>query len=175
MTFYDELTERDLLLSSWQTLRRIESAIAARLELPAPQVTVAAPDLTDIVNAVTNLNGTGPTAHDIAAAIRDVIAPPPPGAPEGGEVLGRLAKSLENLDHRLKGMGTQAYGGGSVSLMPGQSVSVANHLIPDAYDEIALTYTGDDVTGAVYKQDGVTIATLTMTYTGANLTSVVRT
>lgn len=175
MTFYDELTERDLLLSAWQTLRRIESGLAARMEIPAPQVNVAAPDLTDIVSAVTSLNGTGPTAEDIARAIADVIAPPQTASPDGAEALGQVARALEKLDFRLKGVGTQAYGGGSVSLLPNQSVAVANQLIPAAYDEIVLTYTGDNVTGAVYKQAGATVATLTMTYVGDNVTHVVRT
>lgn len=125
MTFYDELTERDLLLSAWQTLRRIESAIGARMEIPAPQVNVAAPDLTDIVSAVTSLNGTGPTAEDIARAIADVIAPPQTASPDGAEALGQVARALEKLDFRLKGVGTQAYGGGSVTLLPNQSVGIA--------------------------------------------------
>lgn len=174
MTFYDNLTERDLLLSAWQALRRIEQAIAARNELPAPQVTVTPPDLTDIVTAVQGLGGTpGPSADDIARAIADVIAPARPD--DGGEALRQVAEGLKLLDHRLQGFGKQAYGGGSVSLSPNQSISVANQLIPSAYDEIVLTYSGDDVTSVVYKQGAATVATLTLTYTGTNVTRVVRT
>lgn len=114
MTFYDQLTERDLLLSAWQTLRRIESAIGARIEVPAPQVTVTPPDLTAIVTAVEGLNGTpGPTAEDIARAIADVLVPA--RADDSSDALRQVAEGLKMLDHRMQGMGKQAYGGGSVS------------------------------------------------------------
>ena len=42
-----------------------------------------------------------------------------------------------------------------------------------AYDEIDLSYTGDNLTGVVYKKDSTTVATLTLSYTGVNLTKVV--
>lgn len=47
-----------------------------------------------------------------------------------------------------------------------------------AYDYIALTYTGDNLTGVVYKtggSGGTTVATLTLAYTGAVLDSVTKT
>lgn len=47
-------------------------------------------------------------------------------------------------------------------------------LVPESYDEIAIAYTGDDPTTVVYKDNGTTVATLTLAYTGGNLTSVVR-
>jgi hypothetical protein len=124
VTYYDQLSERDLLLSAWQALRRIEESLSARLEVPAPVVTVAPPDLTDVVTAVQSLNGTGPTAEDIARAIRDVLSPTPPQA--GTEALSEVARALEKLDFRLRGMGTQAYGGGSVSFAPGQAEAFAS-------------------------------------------------
>lgn len=111
-----ELTDVQLLQSIWAALRRIEDNLAlppAPLELPAPHVTVAPPDLTDIVTAVTSLNGTGPTAAEIASAIAAVIAPPPAASPDGAEALQAVAEALKKLDYRLKGMGVQAYGGGS--------------------------------------------------------------
>ncbi len=127
MTFYDSLTERDLLLSAWQTLRRIESSLAARVELPTPQVTVEPPDLTDIVTAVQSLGGTpGPTADDIARAIADVLAPQRPD--DSGDALRQVAEGLKLLDHRLQGFGKQAYGGGSVTLQSGQTVGVTGAL-----------------------------------------------
>ena len=46
-----------------------------------------------------------------------------------------------------------------------------------AHDYIAMTYTGSDLTGVVYKtggSGGTTVATLTLTYTGGNLTSVAK-
>jgi len=46
--------------------------------------------------------------------------------------------------------------------------------IPD-YDEIDLEYTGDDLTQVEYKKQGDVIATLTLSYTGGNLTKVAKT
>jgi hypothetical protein len=48
--------------------------------------------------------------------------------------------------------------------------------IPD-HDYIALTYTGDNLTGVVYKtggSGGTTVATLTLAYSGSQLTSVTK-
>ena len=42
------------------------------------------------------------------------------------------------------------------------------------HDEVALSYTGSNLTGVTYKLAGVTVATLTLGYTGTQLTSVVR-
>lgn len=52
---------------------------------------------------------------------------------------------------------------------------VLNQLMPKKYDDIALSYTGTDLTGVVYKSLGVTVATLTLTYSSGNLTHIVRT
>ena len=46
-----------------------------------------------------------------------------------------------------------------------------------AYDYIALSYTGSDITGVVYKtggSSGTTVATLTLVYTDSKLTSVTK-
>jgi len=54
----------------------------------------------------------------------------------------------------------------------------AQQLIPYEFDYIALTYTGDNLTGAVYKQGGAggaTVATLVLAYTDSVLDSVTRT
>ena len=51
-------------------------------------------------------------------------------------------------------------------------------LVPKEYDYIALSYTGDDLTGVVYKtggSGGTTVATLTLTYTASVLQTVERT
>jgi hypothetical protein len=48
--------------------------------------------------------------------------------------------------------------------------------IPE-YDYIALSYTGDNLTGVVYKtggSGGTTVATLVLAYSGSNLTSVTK-
>lgn len=47
-------------------------------------------------------------------------------------------------------------------------------LVPEPYDEINLSYTGDDITGVVYKSASVTVATLTLTYDTGKLVSVAR-
>lgn len=145
MTFYDSLTERDLLLSAWQTLRRIESTMAARPEVPT--VNVEPPDLTDIVTAVQGIRGTsGPTADDIARAIADVLAPA--RTDDDGDALRQVAEGLKMLDHRLQGMGRQAYGGGSVSLQSGQTIGVNNFPTDLAKDATLLRRYGDHTTKA---------------------------
>lgn len=59
------------------------------------------------------------------------------------------------------------------------NVTQLNALIPSAYDYISLSYTGSNLTGAVFKSGGAggtMIATLTITYDGSNnITSVTRT
>lgn len=50
---------------------------------------------------------------------------------------------------------------------------LSGSLVPAAYDEIVLSYTGDNVTSAVYKLATVTVKTLTLSYTGDRLDSVV--
>lgn len=55
-------------------------------------------------------------------------------------------------------------------------VKFAGALIPTAYDEVVLSYTGSNLTGVVYKLAGATITTLTLTYDGSdNLIHVVKT
>lgn len=53
------------------------------------------------------------------------------------------------------------------------SARLSGSLVPAAYDEVVLTYTGDNVTTAVYKLATVTVKTLTLAYTGDRLDSVV--
>ena len=58
------------------------------------------------------------------------------------------------------------------------AVSAFNSLVPASYDYISLTYTGDNLTGVVYKtggSGGTTIATLTLAYSGSTLTTVTKT
>jgi hypothetical protein len=56
----------------------------------------------------------------------------------------------------------------------GLRVATFNNLIPVAYDSIQLSYTGDNLTEVVYKQNGNTVAILNLTYTGDRLTQVDR-
>jgi hypothetical protein len=101
-----ELTQEQWMQSIWMALRRIETNLAlppAPLELP--EIRIDPPDLSAIVTAVTSLNGTGPTAEEIARAIAAVIAPPPATTPGGAEALEAVARALEKLDFRMQGMG----------------------------------------------------------------------
>ncbi len=50
---------------------------------------------------------------------------------------------------------------------------LSGSLVPTAYDEIQLGYTGANLTSAIYKLAGSTVKTLTLSYTGAILDSVV--
>jgi len=53
-----------------------------------------------------------------------------------------------------------------------------NSLIPSVYDYIDLSYTGDNLTGVVFKtggSGGTTVSTLTLAYSGSTLTSVTKT
>ena len=47
-------------------------------------------------------------------------------------------------------------------------------LVPKQYDTIQLSYSGSDLTQVVYKSAGVTVATLTLTYSSGLLSQVVR-
>ena len=60
--------------------------------------------------------------------------------------------------------------GGNLEKIPGLSIPI--------HDYISLSYTGDNLTGVVYKtggSTGTTVATLTLAYTGARLDSVTKT
>lgn len=55
-----------------------------------------------------------------------------------------------------------------------QHMLIDNAFAPTRYDEIEMTYSGDNIATVIYKLSGATVGTLTLGYTGANLTSVVR-
>lgn len=80
----------------------------------------------------------------------------------------------------------RVFAGGEESLVPVMkltgdsqiSVTQINALVPTSYDYVSLSYTGDNLTQAVFKQGGaggVTVATLNMTYSGSNLLTVTKT
>jgi len=57
-------------------------------------------------------------------------------------------------------------------------IETLNSLVPSVYDYIALSYTGSNLTQAVYKlggAGGTTVSTLTIAYSGSNISSVTRT
>jgi hypothetical protein len=95
-------------------------------EIPAPIINVEPQDLTDIVTAVNGLKP-GANAQDIAEAVKTVLVPSTNGdSKETTSTLKAVAKALEELSFRLKGVGTQAYGGGTVSLARNSSINVSN-------------------------------------------------
>lgn len=47
-------------------------------------------------------------------------------------------------------------------------------LVTGPYNQVYPSYTGDDLTSVVYKQDGVTLCTITIGYTSGKITSVER-
>jgi hypothetical protein len=101
----EDLRTEQLLLA----LQQLHEALSA---MPAPVVQVAEPDLTAIVNAVTQLNGPA-TPDEIAQAVVSQI---------GGDtrspiepVLADLVEALKTLDFRLKGLGSSGGGGGGPS------------------------------------------------------------
>lgn len=55
-----------------------------------------------------------------------------------------------------------------------ESAASGGTLVPDQYDEVSLSYTGDDLTSVVYSLDSSPVATLTLSYTSGKLTGVVR-
>lgn len=55
------------------------------------------------------------------------------------------------------------------------SLAAANSFAPSVYDDVNLSYTGDTLTGVVFKLGAVTISTLTLIYVGGKLDSVVKT
>lgn len=99
----EDLRSERLLLA----LSNLQDALNS---MPAPVVHVAEPDLSAIVQAVTQLNGPV-SAQDIARAVREEIAPAP--SPTIEPVLGQLTEALERLDFRMKGITSGGSGGAS--------------------------------------------------------------
>lgn len=57
-------------------------------------------------------------------------------------------------------------------------LKVLNSLVPSVFDYVGLTYTGSNLTVAVFKtggSGGSTVSTLTLAYTGSQLDSVTKT
>ncbi len=85
--------------------------------------------------------------------------------------------TVEQSDEtKLKGTVTQASAERTVTNEV-DTIQLAQ-LIPYKFDYISLSYTGDNLTGVVYKTGGAggsTVATLALAYTGAVLDTVTRT
>lgn len=62
--------------------------------------------------------------------------------------------------------------GGNLASIKTNTDKLIGFSIP-AYDDIAISYDADDnITSVVYSYSGATVATLTLTYSGGNLTSI---
>lgn len=81
------------------------------VEPPTVVVEPSPVDLGEIVRAVSTL-GTGMSPDAIADAITARLLP---SAPDQSNQLAEVATGLKEIAWRMKGMGTQAYGGGAVS------------------------------------------------------------
>lgn len=103
----------------WQAamLDAIGELASAVLEKPAPTVEAPQVDLSALIQAVQGLNGPA-TADEIAAAIARQLRPAEPVEDGTAATLGEVAEALKALEFRMRGVGTQAYGGGSVSFTP---------------------------------------------------------
>lgn len=51
---------------------------------------------------------------------------------------------------------------------------LGGQLVPERFDEVSISYTGENITGVVYKYNSDTVATLTLAYTDDKITSVIR-
>ncbi len=57
----------------------------------------------------------------------------------------------------------------------GGDINVLNEMIPSSFDEVDLSYSGDNITQAVFKEVDVTKAIITFTYSGDNIINAKRT
>lgn len=130
------------LLDAEALAAAIAAAVVTSLAaLPVPQVHVEPVDITDLVNAVVGIKGPA-TAEEIGAVVARLIAPTQTAETESG-VVAAIRELVEKVDFRLKGVGIQAYGGGSVSLQAGQTVTALTGarfaLDPNNSTTVALT------------------------------------
>jgi hypothetical protein len=57
----------------------------------------------------------------------------------------------------------------------GNQINLASGIVPNAYDEQDMAYDGSgNLISVIYKLAGVTVATLTLTYSGSNLVKVIK-
>jgi len=95
--------QSEMLLSALSGLRE------ALANMPAPIINVDQPDLTAIVQAVTQIKGSA-TPGEIAQAVKLAIAPSSERDPD--PVMAEMVDALKALDFRLKGIGSGGSGGG---------------------------------------------------------------
>jgi len=111
-------------------------------------------------------------------ATDNVAFQPIPATPVAGTIVAADDIDGKKFQRMKLIIGADGVNDGDVSSANPMPILSVNNLVPDAYDYVDLSYTGDNLTGVVYKvggSGGVTIATLTLTYTGDVLNSVART
>lgn len=89
-----------------------------------------------------------------------------------------LVDDTENPDTALSDP-TVDYGvRARLATIANQLANPVNTMIPAVFDHLTLSYTGDDLTGIVYRDggaNGTIVATLTLGYSDGHLTTVART
>lgn len=78
-------------------------------------------------------------------------------------------QATESTDSESVGEITRTKQGNKIAM----DVSINSLGAPSNYDDIVLTYTGDNLTTVVWKLATVTIRTATLSYTGSRLDEVV--
>ena len=151
---------------------------APTVNVDAPVVNVEAPDLK-------------PLAEELDKALRvsfkkaiDGIKPAKPT--DLKPVVKAQEKTTKSIDRLYKLMEENPFGGGGAggagigSFMSDGALPTVSGLVPKVYDTVQITSynANDDPLVVLYKTggtSGATVATLTLTYSGTNITSVVRT
>lgn len=104
----------------------------ASVVLPAPQVHVEGPDISELVNAVVGIRGPA-TAEEIAAALAPLVRPPGQAPPVVDlSVLADLKAALEKLDFRMKGIGGPAFGASGPSNISDNADRLLGHVTVDS-------------------------------------------
>jgi hypothetical protein len=98
---------------------------------------------------------TGPLTNE---QLRDTPVPMAPNVTRGGGVIDANTQRV-----------TLAEDGPDITALE----SISGLAIPP-HDSIDLSYTGVNLTGVIYKNAGTTVATVTLTYSGSNLTNITR-
>lgn len=159
-----------------RVLLAVEALQATFAQLPTPQVHLEPNDFTDIVTAVQDLKGpNGPSAEDIALAIREVLVPALTPARAEPDLAGKkMLEVLERLDFRMKGQIISG-GPGAVRLTntADQAVPVTGavtNLYQDSLTKQAFcaTYTSSGDHDAVTPTTGNKIRLLYVTFTASS-------
>ena len=140
----------------------------ADVNVEAPEINVEAPDFKPLIVE----------SKKLEKAIKAIKIPKPDKTD-----LSKVEKELKAHTKLLKDIrevsSSGSGGGGGIPLVDG-GVPTVSGLVPKTYDTIQITSynTNDDPLVVVYRSggaSGTTVATLTLTYSGTNVTQVVRT